>query len=200
MSARKPANKIEKISACFDQVKESVNQIIVNQQPWLNVKGVNGIQVNVSDTNVEIGVKGGTPVNGGGSTTTTDTYPFKTTGVISGSQAVLRVEPGMIKTKYIPTIYPTSISMASRPDIIVTGNSGSVWVGVTWDAAKNPTSVYLDGGPVLPTSSTSLEILPISDWVKSGSGASASFGTINQYIQSSMTYYWCGSNVIWSRT
>jgi hypothetical protein len=197
---RKPAKKIEKISAAFQQVADSVNQMIDNQKPMMNIIGVGDIQVEQSDSNILIGIKGGKSVSGGGSTTTTDTYPFKTTGVISGSQAVLRVEPGMIKTKYIPTIYPTSVSMASRPDIIVTGNSGSVWVGVTWDAAKNPTSVYLDGGPVLPTSSTSLEILPISDWVKSGSGASASFGTINQYVQTSMTYYWCGSNVIWSRT
>jgi hypothetical protein len=199
MSKRKPVKKIEKISAAFEQVKDAVNQLVDNANPWNHAKGVGEIEVRVSDANVLIGVKGGdwSSVNDNSAYV----HPFKTTGFISGSnQAVLRVEPGMIKTKYIPTIYPTTISMATRPDIIVTGNSGSIWVGVTWDSFKNPTSVYLDGGPVLPTSSTSVEILPISDWTKVGTGASASFSQFNQYVNSSMTYYWCGSNVIWGRT
>lgn len=197
--SRKNAKKIDQISSCFSQVKDSVNQLIDNQKPWNNVQGVGSIVVQVSDANVQIGLKGEKIINAN-SDSSSDTFPFKTTGRISGSQAVLNVEPGMINTKYVPKIYGTSISLASRPDIIVTGPSGSVWVGVTFDSNKTPMSIYLDGGGSFPTSSTSLEILPISEWFKSGSGADARFGTMNQYVYTGMTYYWCGDNVIWNRS
>jgi len=197
----KEAKKIEKISSCFKQVQDSVNQLIDNNKPWLNVKGVGPLEVRVSDANVLIGLKGGDwPYISDVTSSGDNIFPFKTVGYISGSNAYITVKTGMVNSKYIPYISGSIYTMEDNLPIAVTGNSGSVWVGIDYDATKSPTYVYLDGGATVPTSSAYKGIKPVSKWIKSGSGASASFGEITQYVNTGVTAFWCNTTLLWGNS